>query len=221
MEWQVPRRAPFSWKMTQTVCVRSNELSFNRPRTHAPWPPSGNANARRPSLCTRSTLQRKRSLSSRRARGQNSETSPTVRFPTFLECLGTHDRSDIFLKVRPRGSPSRAPRLTQTPRPVVEFALSKIKSDDELLKLVHRSMFRTPGKATVIKKNIRAFSGFPEGFDSAKTEDLFNRAFAATLNAVLDLFDLPRGVGEEGKRNPRWHGSWRSWRRPRRAAKRT
>ena len=123
-----------------------------------------------------------------------------MRFPTFLECLGTHDRSDIFLKVRPRGSPSRAPRLTQTPRPVVEFALSKIKSDDELLKLVHRSMFRTPGKATVIKKNIRAFSGFPEGFDSAKTEDLFNRAFAATLNAVLDLFDLPRGVGEEGKK---------------------
>jgi protein DEK len=61
-------------------------------------------------------------------------------------------------------------------------------------------MFRTPGKATVIKKNIRAFSGFPEGFDSAKTEDLFNRAFAATLNAVLDLFDLPRGVGEEGKK---------------------
>ena len=102
--------------------------------------------------------------------------------------------------MRPRGSPSRAPRLTHPPRPVVEFALSKIKSDDELLKLVHRSMFRTPGKATVIKKNIRAFSGFPEGFDSAKTEDLFNRAFAATLNAVLDLFDLPRGVGEEGKK---------------------
>ena len=102
--------------------------------------------------------------------------------------------------MRPRGSPSRAPRLTQPLRPVVEFALSKIKSDDELLKLVHRSMFRTPGKATVIKKNIRAFSGFPEGFDSAKTEDLFNRAFAATLNAVLDLFDLPRGVGEEGKK---------------------
>ena len=136
----------------------------------------------------------------RRARGRNSETSPTVRFPTFLECLGTHDRSDIFLKVRPRGSPSRAPRLTHPPRPVVEFALSKIKSDDELLKLVHRSMFRTPGKATVIKKNIRAFSGFPEGFDSAKTEDLFTRAFAATLNAVLDLFDLPRGVGEEAKK---------------------
>ena len=61
-------------------------------------------------------------------------------------------------------------------------------------------MFRTPGKATVIKKNIRAFSGFPEGFDSAKTEDLFTRAFAATLNAVLDLFDLPRGVGEEAKK---------------------
>ena len=91
-----------------------------------------------------------------------------MRFPTFLECLGTHDRSDIFLKVRPRGSPSRAPRLTQTPRPVVEFALSKIKSDDELLKLVHRSMFRTPGKATVIKKNIRHYRS-PEGFDSAKT----------------------------------------------------
>ena len=102
--------------------------------------------------------------------------------------------------MRPRGSPSRATRLTHPPRPVVEFALSKIKSDDELLKLVHRSMFRTPGKATVIKKNIRAFSGFPEGFDSAKTEDLFNRAFAATLNAVLDLFDLPRGVGEEAKK---------------------
>jgi protein DEK len=78
--------------------------------------------------------------------------------------------------------------------------LSKIKGDDELLKLIHRSMYRTPGKATVIKKNIRAFSGFPAGFDVKKSEDLFTRAFAATLNMVLDLFDLPRGVGEDGKK---------------------
>lgn len=84
--------------------------------------------------------------------------------------------------------------------PNVEFALSKIKGDDELLKLIHRSMYRTPGKATVIKKNIRAFSGFPAGFDVKKSEDLFTRAFAATLNMVLDLFDLPRGVGEDGKK---------------------
>ena len=78
--------------------------------------------------------------------------------------------------------------------------MSKIKGDDELLKLIHRSMYRTPGKATVIKKNIRAFSGFPAGFDVKKSEDLFTRAFAATLNMVLDLFDLPRGVGEDGKK---------------------
>ena len=105
-----------------------------------------------------------------------------------------------FFKNEPAARITRPAPDPHLPRPAVEFALSKIKSDDELLKLVHRSMFRTPGKATVIKKNIRAFSGFPEGFDNAKTEELFTRAFAATLNAVLDLFDLPRGVGEEGKK---------------------
>lgn len=61
-------------------------------------------------------------------------------------------------------------------------------------------MFRTPGKATVIKKNIRAFSGFPEGFDVKKTEELLSRAFAPTLNMVLDLFDLQRGAGNDGKK---------------------
>jgi protein DEK len=95
------------------------------------------------------------------------------------------------------------PRLTRVlplASRAVEFALGKIKRDDELLKLVHRSMYRTPGKATVIKKNIRAFSGFPETFEKSKTEELMNRAFSATLNLVLDLFDLPRGSGEEGKK---------------------
>lgn len=82
----------------------------------------------------------------------------------------------------------------------VDFALNKIKSDEEILKLVHRLFYRTPGKATVIKKNIRAFSGFPEDADRGKAKDVLDRAFAATLNAILDLFDLPRGVGEEGKK---------------------
>ena len=77
----------------------------------------------------------------------------------------------------------------------VDFALNKIKSDEEILKLVHRLFYRTPGKATVIKKNIRAFSGFPEDADRGKAKDVLDRAFAATLNAILDLFDLPRGVG--------------------------
>ena len=82
----------------------------------------------------------------------------------------------------------------------VDFALNKIKSDEEILKLVHRLFYRTPGKATVIMKNIRAFSGFPEDADRGKAKDVLDRAFAATLNAILDLFDLPRGVGEEGKK---------------------
>ena len=87
-------------------------------------------------------------------------------------------------------------------RSTVEFALGKFRSDDEFLKTVHRIMFGTPGKATIIKKNIRAFSGLPEGDEKAKSraEDILKRAFATTLNALLDLFDLPRGSGEDGKK---------------------
>jgi len=87
-------------------------------------------------------------------------------------------------------------------RSTVEFALGKFRSDDEFLKTVHRIMFGTPGKATIIKKNIRAFSGLPDGDEKAKSraEDILKRAFATTLNALLDLFDLPRGSGEDGKK---------------------
>ena len=83
----------------------------------------------------------------------------------------------------------------------VDFNLDKIKSDDELLTLIHRMMYRTPGKRTVIKKNIREFSGLvydDEEKDRAKTQDLIGRAFGSTLNAILDIFDLPRGAGPEG-----------------------
>ena len=62
-------------------------------------------------------------------------------------------------------------------------------------------MYRTPGKRTVIKKNIREFSGLvydDEEKDRAKTTDLIGRAFGSTLNAILDIFDLPRGAGPEG-----------------------
>ncbi len=88
------------------------------------------------------------------------------------------------------------------PIPAVEFALGKFRSDDEFLKTVHRLMFGTPGKATIIKKNIRAFSGLPQDDEKATTraEDMLKRAFNATLNQLLDLFDLPRGSGEEGKK---------------------
>jgi len=88
------------------------------------------------------------------------------------------------------------------PVPAVEFALGKFRSDDEFLKTVHRLMFGTPGKATIIKKNIRAFSGLPQDDEKAtgRAEDMLKRAFNATLNQLLDLFDLPRGSGEEGKK---------------------
>ena len=98
------------------------------------------------------------------------------------------------------------PRLTrsspvpQTPAPAVDFALTKLKGDDELLKIIHRMLYRTPGKATIIKKNIRAFSGFADDTDRSKPRDLLTRAYGPTLNMILDLFDLPRGSGDEGKK---------------------
>lgn len=101
---------------------------------------------------------------------------------------------------------SAPPRLTRsspvppTPAPAVDFALTKLKGDDELLKIIHRMLYRTPGKATIIKKNIRAFSGFPDDTDRSKPRDLLTRAYGPTLNSLLDLFDLPRGSGEEGKK---------------------
>lgn len=83
----------------------------------------------------------------------------------------------------------------------VDFNLNKIRSDDEILKLIHRMMYRTPGKQTVIKKNIREFSGLvydDEEKDRAKTEELISRAFGSTMNQILDILDLPRGSGPEG-----------------------
>ena len=86
--------------------------------------------------------------------------------------------------------------VSPTSAPAVDFAL---KGDDDLLKLIHRMLYRTPGKATIIKKNIPP-SGLSDDTDRSKPRDLLTAAFGPTLNMLLDLFDLPRGSGEEGKK---------------------
>ena len=108
----------------------------------------------------------------------------------------------------PRSPPPLARSFFFSIHCAVEFKLNKVKADDELLTLIHRIMYGTPGKRTVIKKNIREFSGFVfDGADGdkekAKKEDVISRAFTNTLNQMLDLFDLPRGSGAEGNKEAR------------------
>jgi len=77
-------------------------------------------------------------------------------FLFFLQALRTQAATNLLS--------SRAklthPRLLAPPRPAVDLNLTKVKTDEyELLKLLHRIMYRTPGKQSVIKRHIREFSG--------------------------------------------------------------
>ncbi|XP_048758844.2 protein DEK-like [Ostrea edulis] len=81
----------------------------------------------------------------------------------------------------------------------IEFHISKAKVDD--LKALHRLCFNSPGKATLIRKNLRLFNGFT----FSKNDDEYKKKLAnlkkqtvAVLKKMCEVLDLERkGVRDE------------------------
>ncbi|GLC45046.1 hypothetical protein PLESTM_001681000 [Pleodorina starrii] len=89
--------------------------------------------------------------------------------------------------------------------PNVHYLLGKLKTDDELLTSLHTLVFKRPGTAHRRKKNLYEFSGLTldEGDKDKEMEKLQERLSKWTiplLNGALDVFELPRGNGDEGKK---------------------
>ncbi|GLI58871.1 hypothetical protein VaNZ11_000640 [Volvox africanus] len=89
--------------------------------------------------------------------------------------------------------------------PNVHYLLGKLKTDDELLTSLHNLLFKRPGTAHRRKRNLYEFSGmtFDDGEKDKELEKLQERLSKWTiplLNGALDVFELPRGNGDEGKK---------------------
>jgi len=89
--------------------------------------------------------------------------------------------------------------------PNVAFRVGKFTRKDDFLKKIHNLLYRKPGAYLVIKRNILDFSGFTyaEASAAAEVEKDTQKLLGYTveeLNLVLDTFDLPRGKGDEAKK---------------------
>lgn len=90
--------------------------------------------------------------------------------------------------------------------PNVHFKLSKIPGREELMELLHDVLYRRKGQASTRKRGILDFSGFtfPAASQEAELQKVaakLGRMTATALNQLLDIFELPRGAGEEGHKD--------------------
>eukprot|EP00747_Dinoflagellata_sp_TGD_P180749 gnl/TRDRNA2_/TRDRNA2_33743_c0_seq1.p1 gnl/TRDRNA2_/TRDRNA2_33743_c0~~gnl/TRDRNA2_/TRDRNA2_33743_c0_seq1.p1 ORF type:complete len:466 (+),score=131.37 gnl/TRDRNA2_/TRDRNA2_33743_c0_seq1:70-1467(+) len=89
--------------------------------------------------------------------------------------------------------------------PNVAFRLSKIPQTDEFLKTLHRLMYKRTAKATVVKRNIRAFKGYAypnkdAAMEAEKEHELLLKLNSTRLNRLLHLFDLQQDVKKDDKK---------------------
>ena len=83
----------------------------------------------------------------------------------------------------------------------VKFALDKVKRDDDILVLLHRLLYKTPGKEQSRKRDVLDFSGFvyeDETKDREKKVVFLEKVFQKPRLQIMDIFDLPRGSGADG-----------------------
>lgn len=80
----------------------------------------------------------------------------------------------------------------------IDASISRFKNDD--LRLLHKLLFKTPGKTAMIKKNIKKFNGF----DFKKDTEEYNRKIAATqkfevkhLKSICEMLDLEKKGNKE------------------------
>ena len=92
--------------------------------------------------------------------------------------------------------------------PNVAHLVGKFKRKDEFLKKVHALLFRKPGAYLTVKKNILEFSGKTALYSNPESGEKERQKDAAKLDSfkvkeldlVLDTFVLPRGKGEQAKK---------------------
>lgn len=82
--------------------------------------------------------------------------------------------------------------------PRIDASISRFKNED--LKLLHRLLFKTPGKTTVIKKNIKKFCGF----DFKKDSEEYTKKIASVqkfevkhLKSICEMLDLEKKGNKE------------------------
>lgn len=82
--------------------------------------------------------------------------------------------------------------------PRIDASISRFKTED--LKLLHRVLFKTPGKTAIIKKNIKKFNGF----DFTKDSDAFSKKVQAVskmeikqLKSICEMLDLEKNGKRE------------------------
>eukprot|EP00039_Didymoeca_costata_P001891 m.56029 g.56029 ORF g.56029 m.56029 type:complete len:406 (-) comp11015_c1_seq3:193-1410(-) len=80
------------------------------------------------------------------------------------------------------------------------YNLEKILATDQNLKMVHNFLFGSQGKKTVIKKNIRKFSGFTDMSDAflKKKQDWLGQKTVFQLKTIAEVLDVDiRGTKED------------------------
>ncbi|GJQ65992.1 putative DNA binding protein [Trypoxylus dichotomus] len=124
-----------------------------------------------------------------------------------LEISGTRERKKVqrFNDNLPRDSKEPTKLEIPTGRgvalgdiPRIDASISRFKNDD--LKLLHRLLFKTPGKTTMIKKNIKRFNGF----DFTKDSEEYGKKLSGVqkfevkqLKSVCEMLDLEKKGNKE------------------------
>lgn len=77
--------------------------------------------------------------------------------------------------------------------PRVDASISRFRNED--LRLLHRLLFKTPGKTTLIKRNVKKFNGF----DFKKDSEEYSKKIAAAhkfevkqLKSICEMLDLEK-----------------------------
>ncbi|GMH39035.1 hypothetical protein BSKO_06933 [Bryopsis sp. KO-2023] len=113
--------------------------------------------------------------------------------PEFFKC----DREDKPVVAVGKGKGTELKAIGN-----VAHRMSKLKAEDEVVTFLHRAMFKRPGKGSTRKRAILSFSGFSfpaetEASEFEKVKEKTAQQPVKVLNAVIALFDLPKGLKEK------------------------
>lgn len=141
---------------------------------------------------------------------EETAASPTLESKPTSEILsGKRERKKAeFFKPEERKQadfvikPGNGTKLGEIPN--VHFKLGKCKPDDDVLVSLHNLLYKRAGTVTKRKKDIFEFSGFvyenDDGKEKEKNVEKVMKMTLDTIHKMLDAFDLPRGSGDEAKK---------------------
>ena len=130
------------------------------------------------------------------ATATTTSTAPAKRERKKVEVFApvVEEKKEVDIK-RGRGT-----KLADIPN--VAFKLSKISRKEDILKFLYRILYKGVPKQQTVKARIGEFSGWVFEADGEREMkvDLLTRAYKDTLHELLDLFELARGTGADGKK---------------------